>query len=134
VTAQTADFSLGEMMGEIPLNSIVCDPAEGAVLAAGPVPVRGYAIAGGARGVKRVEVSGDGGNTWVEASLEEHGDYAAAWCFWEASLDLAPGATQLVARATDSAGDMQPETVEEVWNFLGYANTAWHRVNVRAEG
>ena len=37
------------------------------------------------------------------------------------------------ARATDSAGDAQPETVEEVWNFLGYANTAWHRVNVRTE-
>ena len=134
VTAETADFSRGEMLGEIPLNSIVCDPAEGAVLSAGPVLVRGYAIAGGARGMERVEVSGDGGNTWVEASLEEHGDYAAAWCFWEASLDLTPGANQLVARATDSAGDTQPETVEEVWNFLGYANTAWHRVNVRVGG
>jgi hypothetical protein len=27
-----------------------------------------------------------------------------------------------------------PESVEVVWNFLGYANTAWHRVNVRVEG
>lgn len=134
VTAETADFSRGEMLGEIPLNSVVCDPAEGAVLPAGSVPLRGYAIAGGARRVERVEVSGDGGKTWVEADLEEHGDHATAWCFWEASLDLAPGANQLVARATDSAGGTQPETIEEVWNFLGYANTAWHRVNVRAEG
>ena len=134
VTAETADFSQGEMLGEIPLNSVVCDPTEGAVLAAGSVPVRGYAIAGGARGVRRVEVSGDGGKTWVVASVEEHGDHATAWSFWEASLHLAPGACQIVARATDSAGGTQPETVEEVWNFLGYANTAWHRVNVRAEG
>jgi hypothetical protein len=70
----------------------------------------------------------------VEASVEEHGDHATAWSFWEANLDLAPGACQIVTRATDSAGGTQPETVEEVWNFLGYANTAWHRVNVRAEG
>ena len=69
-----------------------------------------------------------------EPLAPEHGDYAAALCFWEASLDLTPGANQLVARATDSAGDTQPETVEEVWNFLGYANTAWHRVNVRVGG
>ena len=134
VTAETADFSRGEMLGEIPLNSVVCDPADGVVLPAGPVPLRGYAIAGGARRVERVEVSGDGGKTWVEAGLEEHGDHATAWCFWKASLNLAPGANQLVARATDSAGGTQPETIEEVWNFLGYANTAWHRVNVRAKG
>jgi hypothetical protein len=70
----------------------------------------------------------------VVASVEEHGDHATAWSFWEANLDLAPGACQIVTRATDSAGGTQPETVEEVWNFLGYANTAWHRVNVRAEG
>src|ERR687890_1048159 len=76
VTAETADFSQGEMLGEIPLNSVVCDPTEGAVLAAGSVPVRGYAIAGGARRVGRVEVSGDGGKTWVVASVEEHGDHA----------------------------------------------------------
>jgi sulfite oxidase len=122
------------MLGEIPLNSVVCDPAEGALLAAGSVPVRGYAIAGDTRRVERVEVSGDGGETWVEATLEGHGNHPAAWCFWEAGLYLPPGASQIVVRATDSAGDTQPETVDEVWNFLGYANTAWHRVNVRAEG
>ena len=122
------------MLGKIPLNSVVCDPAEGAVLAAGSVPVRGYAIAGGTRRVERVEVTGDGGNTWVEASLEGHGNHHAAWRFWEAGLDLAPGPHCIAVRVTDSAGDTQPETVEEVWNFLGYANTAWHRVNVRAEG
>ena len=134
VSAETADFSQGKMLGEIPLNSVVCDPAEGAILASGSVTVRGYAIAGGARRVERVEVSGDGGKTWVEANLEEHGNHVTAWSFWETSLDLAPGASQIVTRATDSAGDTQPESVEEVWNFLGYANTAWHRVNVRAEG
>ncbi len=134
VTEETVDFSGGEMLGEIPLNSVVCDPGEGAVLPAGPVPVRGYAVAGGARRVERVEVSGDGGESWVEASLEKHGDHATAWSFWEAGLKLAPGACQIVARATDSADGTQPETVEEVWNFLGYANNAWHRVNVRAEG
>lgn len=134
VTVETVDFSEGEMLGETPLNSIVCDPAEGEALTEGPVSVRGYAIVGGDRRVERVEVSPNGGNTWVEANLEEGGNHPTAWRFWEASLNLGPGMHQIAVRATDSASGTQPENVEEVWNFQGYANNAWHRVNVRVVG
>lgn len=134
VRAETADFSKGQMLGEIPLNAVICSPAEGETLTAGSVLVQGYAIAGGERRVDRVEVSADGGLTWADASLTEDGGRPASWHFWEANLEFAPGRRQIVVRATDSAGGTQPEHVGEVWNFQGYANNAWHRSTVWLEG
>jgi hypothetical protein len=43
---------------------------------------------------------------------------------------LGPGAHELIVRAWDSAGCTQPEDVRQVWNWKGYVNNAWHRVNV----
>lgn len=133
VTAETADFFEGEMLGEIPLNTVICSPSEGETLPAGPVLIQGYAIAGGQRRVERVEVSTDGGQSWVGANLSGDGGHPAAWRFWEASLELSPGPRQIVARAVDSASGTQPKDTREVWNFQGYANNAWHRVNARLE-
>lgn len=31
----------------------------------------------------------------------------------------------------DSAANVQPEKVEEIWNLRGILNTSWHRVQVR---
>lgn len=132
VTAENVDYSGGEMLGEIPLNCVICAPQNGDTPARGPVVVRGYAVAGGDRRVGRVEVSADGGRSWTGAALSEEGG-PAAWRFWEATLEPGPGPHEIVARATDSGGATQPETIEEVWNFLGYANNAWHRVAVRVE-
>ncbi len=134
VTAESADYSEGEMLGEIPLNCVICAPLDGETPARGPVAVRGYAVAGGDRRVERVEVSADGGRSWTGASLSEEGG-PATWRFWEATLEPGPGPgpREIVARATGSGGATQPETVEEVWNFLGYANNAWHRISVRVE-
>jgi sulfite oxidase len=129
VTAENADYSEGEMLGEIPLNCVICTPQEGETPARGPLAVRGYAVAGGDRRVGRVEVSGDGGRSWTEATLAgEEGP--SAWRFWEAGLDLGPGPHEILARATDSEGGTQPPSVEDVWNFLGYANNAWHRIGI----
>ena len=40
----------------------------------------------------------------------------------------------IAARAFDSDGGTQPASVEGVWNFLGYANNAWHRVRIEVGG
>jgi sulfite oxidase len=130
VTAETVDHSGGETLGEIPLNAVICTPQKGETLAQGPVVLRGYAVAGGARRVERVEVSADGGGSWAEAALSGE-DRPATWRFWEVSEELGPGSHEIVARATDSGGGTQPASVEEVWNFQGYANNAWHRVAIR---
>jgi sulfite oxidase len=90
------------------------------------------ALSGGGRTIERVELTLDGGRSWSSAKLEarEPGGTAAAWSWrpWSASIDVAAGAHELAVRAWDSAGQTQPATVAEVWNFKGYMNNAWFRV------
>jgi sulfite oxidase len=133
VTAEDVDRSGGEMLGEIPLNCVILTPENGETVVRGHLPVRGYALAGGERVVVRVEVSADGGGSWTEASLLGDGG-PGTWRFWEATLGLSPGSHRIVARAFDSGGGTQPASVGEVWNFLGYANNAWHGVEVEVGG
>ncbi len=129
LSKETADLDAGITIDEMPLNAAICEPARHAKLAAGRNTVRGYAITANRR-IARVDVSGDGGRTWVQAGL--HADPAApwSWTFWDAALDLGRGEHELAARAWDSTGQTQPATPDEVWNFKGYLCTAWHRVPV----
>lgn len=131
-TAETADFSAGLMLGEMQVNAVICEPVDGAALEASTVSVRGYALAGGGRRVERVDVSSDGGKTWIQADLREGADEPWAWSLWEASLDLGAGEHRIVARALDSSAATQPATTAEVWNFKGYANNSWHGIRVVA--
>ena len=101
VTAENVDYSRGEMLGEIPLNCVILTPEDGETVARGPVPVRGYAVAGGDRTVVRVEVSDDGGGSWTEALLLEDGG-PGTWRIWETTLELLPGPRKILARAFDS--------------------------------
>ncbi|SDB93515.1 Mo-co oxidoreductase dimerisation domain-containing protein [Raineyella antarctica] len=92
---------------------------------AGPVTIRGRAWSGQAP-VVRVEVGVDG--QWCEARLEAApGRYA--WRAWSGEVDLAPGPHVLACRATDAAGNTQPE---EVWNVQGMGNNAVQQVPVLA--
>src|SRR5215210_3259488 len=92
-----------------PLNCAILAPESGETVER--VPVRGYAVSGGDRGVGRVEVSADGGGSWAGASLLEGGQ--GTWCFWEATVDLSPGPRRIVARAFDSGGGAQPASAGE---------------------
>lgn len=126
---ETVDYAAGFMLGELPVNSVICSPGEGESLPAGRVRIAGWAMAGGGRRVERVEVSADGGRTWTVAGVDdERGDWA--WRLWNAELDLPPGSHEAVCRAWDSAAQTQPEHPSQVWNFKGYANNAWHRVRI----
>jgi DMSO/TMAO reductase YedYZ molybdopterin-dependent catalytic subunit len=78
--------------------------------------------------ITRVQVSVDDGGAWDEAELSDApGPHAwRGWsCVWDASE---PGDRQLLCRAWDSAGNVQP--LEPVWNLGGYANNAVQRVAV----
>jgi sulfite oxidase len=123
------DWDTGLMLGEPPVNSVICAPQPGEELPAGRISVRGWAMAGGGREIARVDLSTDGGKTWTTA---ERGGCESGWtwCFWAASLDLPPGEHEIVCRAFDNAAQTQPDDPSEVWNFKGYANNAWHRVRV----
>jgi sulfite oxidase len=116
-----------EMLGELWVNTLVTSPAAGDSVPAGEVTVAGWSLA--ADGVARVEVSGDGGATWVAAELAAE-QSPWDWRPWHARLDLSPGAHTLVARAFDRANRTQPATAAERWNRKGYMNNAWHRVAI----
>lgn len=119
----------GEMLGEYPMNAVICDPAHQDRLTAGFNLMCGLANGKGGRKVERVEVSYDRGVTWTQAEIVQRADWS--WCFWEIGLDLFPGTYQLMVRAIDEAGHSQPEVIASVWNFKGYVNNAWHRIEVQ---
>ena len=99
----------------------ITDPAPGSVIAAGTCTVRGKAWSGSGP-VTRVEVSLTGEGEWHPAQLEQpKGPYQ--WQDWSFEWDAADvGRHTLRARATDTAGNVQPEI--SPWNRLGYGNNA----------
>ena len=103
---------------------------ESGELRSGQLQVHGVAF-GGLHGVKRVEVSVDGGKSWVDARLvgPDLGKYA--WRQFALPVKLGPGTHVLASRATDTRGNVQPETRLE--NQGGYNNTSWadHAVKVQ---
>ena len=129
VQAESADWTHGQMLGALPLNSVIFRPCEGEMLNAGPICIQGYALAGEGHSIEQVELSSDGGATWTQATLLEQ-PQPWTWCFWEVIVPLCPGAHQLIVRARDSAACTQPEDFRQVWNWKGYVNNAWHRVTV----
>lgn len=130
VTDETADSSSSFPLGEMQVNAVICEPAGGESLQAGPTVFRGYATAGGGRSVERVDISADGGKSWTQADLTEGKDEPWAWSLWETTLDLGSGRHVISVRAVDSAASAQPPTAAELWNFKGYANNSWHKVEV----
>jgi sulfite oxidase len=125
-----ADWSVGVMLGELPVNSAILTPPDGARVRCGGVVAQGYAVVGGGRTIGRVDVSGNGGRAWQRAELTQNGPWS--WALWTTELKLGPGVAEIVVRAWDSAAQTQPERLETVWNLKGYMNNAWHRIVVHA--
>ncbi|QLH77721.1 molybdopterin-dependent oxidoreductase [Halosimplex rubrum] len=92
----------------------------------GRLAVGGHAYAG-TRGIERVEVSTDGGDTWTDAELTERlpgptgavddpPEHAAdAWRQWRYAYDPPDGSHEVVVRATDGTGTVQPETERDAY-------------------
>ncbi|RUS78220.1 hypothetical protein EGW08_014034 [Elysia chlorotica] len=131
------DFDKSVSISQLPVISAICDPVDGQELEEGAeeVTLKGYAWSGGGRGIIRVDVSADGGETWHEATLKPNGQtpyHSYAWTLWEADIPLPEGATQtqLVVKAVDVSYNVQPDSVAGIWNLRGCLSNAWHRVNV----
>jgi len=129
VDATTAVEGAGRMLDELFVSAAICAPLDGASLPTGPATVSGYAVGQGGSPIERIEVSADGGQTWTEAALRGV-RRQWTWQLWSATVQLAPGRQTLIARATDSNGHSQPADVGATWNYKGYMNNAWHRVEV----
>ena len=90
--------------------------------------VRGHAWAGD-RSVQDVHLSINFGASWLETSLAAPIN-PYAWQNWNTVINFPQkGYYEIWARATDSAGEMQPMVVPG-WNPKGYLNNAMHRIAV----
>lgn len=125
---ESADWEAAPMLGPSLLNSVITGVQ---AVGSGEVVVRGYALAG-LEQVVRVELQADDDPEWQIAPFigTSYPNPYHAWRLWQKTLLLASGAHTLAVRAFDSEGRTQPEQIEAVWNFKGYANNAVHRVHV----
>ncbi|MFP9060704.1 sulfite oxidase [Natrialbaceae archaeon A-chndr2] len=118
--------------------SIIGVPDEGSPVTPrtdGTVEVRGVAWAGD-DAIERVEISDDGGETWIDAELFGP-EYAGAWRLFRYDWAAEAGQYVLLSRATDELNRRQPRTIsnpdvwrdalerdEFPWNEGGYAANA----------
>jgi len=90
--------------------------------------IRGFAFSG-APDIERVEISDDDGATWNLAQPLDHKHDSFAWRLWSYKwTPKAKGKVRIMARATDSDGNVQPR--EAQWNQSGYLYNGWHTVEV----
>jgi sulfite dehydrogenase (cytochrome) subunit A len=103
-------------INKMDVRSFLTSVADGGSVKAGPVMLRGIAFDGGS-GIRRVEVSSDGGATWRDAALErDYGKYS--FRRWNAGWDARPGSYTIAVRATANDGSVQ--TTTPIWNPSGY--------------
>ncbi|EPS70580.1 hypothetical protein M569_04180, partial [Genlisea aurea] len=138
------DWSTRRPQMDFPVQCAICSVEDDTnnMVKPGKIKIKGYALSGGGRGIERVDVSTDGGKTWKEAARrQKHGipyvsDAAAGgsdrwgWVLFEAEADVSDS-TDVVAKAVDAAGNVQPEKVDLVWNLRGILNNSWHRVRLQ---
>ena len=115
----------------VPINrlnvrSFITNVTDGAQLRRGGKILKGIAFDGGT-GIKNVEVSVDGGNTWKDTRLgRNYGRYA--FREWKTPVRLSAGPHELKVRATSNGGDVQP--AEATWNPAGYMRNVTETVRV----
>ncbi len=93
------------------------------------VELRGMAF-GGDRGISKVEISDDGGDSWDDAEINRPGT-KISWSLWR--YDWTPdeeGNAELVVRATDGEGELQISTYRDQ---VPDGATGLHHVKARVE-
>lgn len=138
----TVDFDKSVAIQQLPVISAICEPLDMTELDRDveELTLRGYAWSGGGRAIIRVDVSIDGGKTWQEAELtpNRQTQYRAwAWTLWEATVEIPKDSyneVELISKAVDISYNVQPDTVEGIWNLRGVLNNAWHRIVVFIPG
>lgn len=109
-------------VGRFKVRSFLTSLADGATVPVGQeLALRGIAFDGG-HGIRRVAVSADGGNTWLETKL---GQNLGKYSFREWMTVFKPtrkGPLELMVRAESGAGEIQP--LQASWNPAGYQRNA----------
>lgn len=117
----------GAPVTRIRVRAVIAQPVDGSHLRRGPITVKGTAWSGDGP-VRRVQVSIDGGQSWLDGeTIPPASRYAPTQ--WHLSwMPLSPGAYTLLARAEDESGSTQPQA--PLWNAYGYGNNAAQSITV----
>ena len=112
------------------LKSLIASPGNGDEVGRGPVTVQGVAWSGESA-ITTVELSFDEGRTWEQARLVGE-DEPYAWRQWQFLWrPKGGGPVSMLCRATDSTGQVQPQTTP--WNPSGFLWNGWDRVTVTVQ-
>ncbi|OEL14527.1 Nitrate reductase [NADH] 1 [Dichanthelium oligosanthes] len=146
VDAELADvegwwYKPEHVINEMNINSVITTPGHDEILPVnanttqGAYTIKGYAYSGGGKKVTRVEVTLDGGETWLQCELnhpEKPNKYGRhwCWCFWSVEVEVLDlvGAKEIAVRAWDRSLNTQPEKL--IWNLMGMINNCWFKVKV----
>ena len=122
------------------LNSVIVKPAQGEILPLNKAQkgqtyrIEGYAYDGGGHEVQRVEVSLDGGESWLYCirKLPEypvrHGNKFWTWLHWHVDVSMLHllQAQKILVRAFNVFKNTQPQYL--AWNIMGMMNNCWYTV------
>lgn len=144
----TEDGELAEAMFNHPdtacneqiLNSVIVRPAQGERIPLTEARkgrcyrVAGFAYDGGGHEVQRVEISLDGGLTWLYCIRQfpdypiRHGKKFWTWLHWHVDVELAHllRAESIAVRCFNVSKNTQPK--EPNWNLMGMMNNCWYIV------
>jgi DMSO/TMAO reductase YedYZ molybdopterin-dependent catalytic subunit len=123
----------GEAVTRIAPRALVVPPgfpdfmSRARVVRPGPVPLEGRAWSGRAP-VERVEVTVDGGRSWLSTVLDPDEGHRWAWRRFRAEWVAAPGSYLIGARAIAADGEASP--VDTPWNRGGFGNNAAQQIPV----
>lgn len=122
----TQETAANTPITEMVVNSLITSHADGAQVKAGNVAVSGLAWDGG-YGMRTVEVSTDGGNTWTPAKL---GEQLGRFAFqpWTYELAAKRGKNTVMVRATNVVG--QTQTAALIPNPAGYHDNVMQSVTL----
>ena len=106
-------------MHSVPPISAIFFPTEGARVPAGNIVVKGYAVSTFGEDIMRVELSIDGGETWMETELADD-PLPGEWRFWRIRIDPPPGKCELVIRAVDTSTDPGSPDARQAWHKISF--------------
>ena len=113
---------------EMVVNSLITSHRDGAKVKAGKVTLSGLAWDGG-YGIRTVEVSTDGGKTWMAAKLgEDLGKFA--FRPWSFVVQAKRGKTGVMVNATNMIG--QSQVPKLLFNGAGYHNNVMQSITLSA--
>jgi DMSO/TMAO reductase YedYZ molybdopterin-dependent catalytic subunit len=109
------------------LQAVIDDPHDRARIAGGNFVITGWAVADEV-GVRKVEISTDGGKSWDEAQIFSNPMPSQVWAFWKYVWVNPPKGRHIIAvRATDGNGNLQTSSSSGEWPN---GATGYHEIDV----